>query len=111
MVAAALADGRMAPEERAMIEKHLGESGLSEEQTSQIHRDLALPPSIDELAALAGDPEAGEVLYRFGALVVLADQETSDLERAWLERLARAFEFGDDRRAALETELFGTDGK
>ena len=106
MVAAALADGRMAPEERAMIEKHLGESGLSAEQTSQIHRDLALPPSIDELAALASDQEAREVLYRFGALVVLADQQTSDLERGWLHRLATAFELGDARRTALEAELF-----
>lgn len=107
MVAAALADGRMAPEERAMIEKHLGESGLSEEQTSQIHRDLALPPSADELAALAGDQEAREVLYRFGALVVLADQEASDLERGWLQRLAKTFELDDARRAALEAEIFG----
>ncbi len=109
MVAAALADGHLAPEEKAIIQKHLGESGLSEAQTSQIHQDLVLPPSPDELAALAGDAEAREALYRFGALVVLADQKASDLERGWLERLAAAFELGDDRKAALEAEIFGDD--
>ncbi len=109
MVAAALADGHLAPEEKAIIQKHLGESGLSEEQTSQIHKDLVLPPSPQELAALTGDGSSREVLYRFGALVVLADQETSDLERGWLQRLAAAFELGDDRRAALEAEIFSRD--
>ncbi len=109
MVAAALADGHMAPEEKSIIEKHLGESGLSEEQTAQIHRDLALPPSPGELATLAGDPATCEVLYRFGALVVLADQKTSDLERGWLKRLATALELGDDHRTALEAEIFSRD--
>ncbi len=106
MVAAALADGHLAPEEKAIIHKHLGESGLSEAQTSQIHKDLVLPPSPEELAALVGDAEAREVLYRFGALVVLADRETSDPERRWLDRLAAAFELGADRKDVLETENF-----
>ena len=106
MVAAALADGHMGREEKAMIHKHLGESGLSEEQTRQIHQDLVLPPSPADLAALAPAAEAREILYRFGALVVLADQEVSDLERRWLERLATAFELGDEQKAALEAEIF-----
>ena len=58
MVAAALADGHLAPEEKAIIQKHLGESGLSEAQTAQVHQDLVLPPGPAELAALAGDAEA-----------------------------------------------------
>ncbi len=105
MVAAALADGHLAAEEKAVIQKHLGTSGLSEEQTSQIHRDLVLPPSPAELAAMAAETPAREVLYRFGALVVLADQEASDLERGWLERLAAAFELDSERKAALEAEI------
>ena len=109
MVAAALADGHLADEEKAIIHKHLGESGFSEEQTSQIHKDLVLPPSPAELAALTGDAPAREALYRFGALVVLADQQTSDLERAWLDRLAAAFELTGDRKAALEAEIFSPD--
>ncbi len=106
MVAAALADGHLAAEEKAIIHKHLGDSNLSDEQTAQIHKDLVLPASPEELAALAGDPEAREALYRFGALVALADQDASDAERAWLERLAAAFGIDGDRRAALEAEVF-----
>ncbi len=109
MVAAALADGHLATEEKTIIQKHLGESGLAEEQTSQIHKDLVLPPSPAELAALAGDQPSREILYRFGALVVLADQEASDLERGWLERLAAAFELDPEHKAALETEIFASD--
>ncbi len=107
MVAAALADGHLAPEEKALIQKHLGESGLSEAQTSQIHKDLVLPPAPAELAALTAGTEAREALYRFAALVVLADQQASDLERSWLDRLAAAFELDDGHKAALEAEIFG----
>ncbi len=110
MVAAALSDGHLAPEEKAMIQKHLGESGLSEAQTSQVHKDLVLPPSPAELAAMSGDAEAREALYRFGALVVLADQQTTDLERGWLERLAEAFELDAGCKAALEAEIFAGEG-
>ncbi len=110
MVAAALADGHLAPEEKAIIQKHLSESGLSEEQTAQVHKDLVLPPSPGELAALAPDGETREALYRFGALVVLADQHASDLERGWLKRLAAAFEIDGERRTALEAEIFPPEG-
>ena len=45
MVAAALADGHLAAEEKELVHKRLGESGFTEEETRQIHQDLALPPS------------------------------------------------------------------
>ncbi len=109
MVAAALADGNLAPEEKAIITKHLGDSGFSDEQTQQIHRDLVLPPSPAELVELAQDTEARETLFRFGALVTLADQDVSDLERQWLNRLAAALELAPERKAALESEIFATD--
>ncbi|MCP4661707.1 MAG: tellurite resistance TerB family protein [bacterium] len=106
MVAAALADGHLAPEEKAIIQKHLGKSGLGEDQIRQIHQDLVLPPSTAELAALAPGAEAREALYRFGALIVLADRQTSDLERGWLSRLASALELPAERVAVLEQEIF-----
>ena len=106
MVAAALADGHLDPKEKEVIERRLGESGLSPEQTRQIHQDLVLPPPPAEIAALAGSGEARETIYRFAALVLLADQEVSDLERSWLARLARALEIDTERVAALEREIF-----
>ncbi len=107
MVAAALADGHLSAEEKEIIHKRLGESGLAEDQIRQVHQDLVLPPSPEELAAMAPAAEALEILYRFAALVVLADQDASELERRWLERLAAAFELDGERKAALEAELFG----
>ena len=105
MVAAALSDGNLASEEKSIIQKHLGDSGLSEEQTRQIHSDLVLPPSPDELAAMAAGAEAREALYRFGAVIVLADGDASDLERWWLDRLAAAFELSEEAKATLEKEI------
>jgi len=106
MVAAALADGHLAPGEKEIIHKHLGKSNLNEDEIRQIHQDLVLPPSPDELAALAPGAEAREALYRFGALIVLADRQTSDPERSWLNRLAAAFELPAERVAVLEEEIF-----
>ncbi len=106
MVAAALADGELAAEEKTAIQRHLGESGLDETQTRQIHQDLVLPPSPEELAALVPAAEAREVMYRFGALISLADHHVSDHEREWLGRLATAFELPAERKAALEAEVF-----
>jgi uncharacterized membrane protein YebE (DUF533 family) len=106
MVGAALADGNLAPEEKEMIHKHLAESNLDASQARQIHQDLVLPPSPSELATDAVDPTVRETAYRFAALVVLADQEVSELERRWLDRLADAFQLGE-RKAVLEAEIFG----
>ena len=65
-----------------------------------------LPPTPEDLAALAPAAEAREVLFRFAALIVLADRETSELERRWLDRLATVFELEAERRAVLEAEIF-----
>lgn len=105
LVAAALADGELAASERQLIQSHLDEADLDDEQTAQIRRDMVLPPSPDDLAALVPSAEGREELYRFAAVVVLADGQVSELERSWLARLARAFALSDDRRREIETDL------
>lgn len=107
MVAGALADGEMHAEEKKLIEDRLGESGLSAERVRQIQKDMVIPPSPSELAGLVGDPSDRELLYRFGALVVLADGGTSDLERGWLDKLGSALALDGPRRRAMEQEIFG----
>jgi uncharacterized membrane protein YebE (DUF533 family) len=107
LVAGALADGQMHAEEKKLIEKHLGESGLSADQVSQIHKDLVIPASPDELARSASTAEDRELLYRFGALVVLAEGQASPPEKAWLDRLSAALGLSAERRSALEREIFG----
>lgn len=105
MVAAALADGEMAPAERQAIHRRLEESGLDEDAIRQVHRDLVLPPTPDELARLAPTAEGRQALYRCAAVVVWADGALSDLERGWLDRLAAAFGLTAELGATLEGEV------
>jgi len=106
MVAAALADGHMADEEKELIHKHLGESGLAPDQIAQIHKDLVLPASHQELLASVSSGPDGELLYRFGALVALADQKVSEREKDWLEQLAQVLEIPPQRRVEIDSEIF-----
>ena len=107
MVAAALADSRMTQEERKIIQDHLGESGLTEEQIAQIHSDLVIPLAPAELAPLASAAEQDrELLYRFAAVVVLADGDVSPLEKQWLGELASSLGIPRERAVAMEKELF-----
>jgi uncharacterized membrane protein YebE (DUF533 family) len=107
MVSGALADGEMHVGEKKLIEGRLGESGLSPDETKQIHKDLAIPPPPEEIGRLVSTTEDRELLYRFGALVVRSEGGASPPERAWLERLGAALGLAPERRAALESEIFG----
>ncbi|HVS02742.1 MAG TPA: DUF533 domain-containing protein [Thermoanaerobaculia bacterium] len=107
MVAAALADGHLDPREQQAILGHLASGELGEEQVRQVHQDLVLPPGVEELAASVHDAEGRELLYRFAALVIAADQQVSYQEREWLETLALALRIDEDRRQELEREVLG----
>lgn len=107
MVAAALADGEMAPEEREMIHQHLGEGGLTPEQTRQVHKDLVLPPSPGELAAMVSEPSHHDALYRAALLVVRADEDVTGSEEGFLQRFGEALGLSEDTRRALEADLLG----
>jgi hypothetical protein len=106
-VAAALADGRLAPAERAAIGAHLESPGLTPDQVTQVHRDLVLPATVEELAALAGAEPARRTLYGLAALVLHSDREVTGPERAWLARLGDAFGLGEGDRRWLEGGLLG----
>jgi len=107
MVAAALADGHMSPEEKQTIHTRLGESGLDQDRIRQIHQDLVIPASPDELAAMIPDPAQRPALYRSAILVLLADRQVQPTERAWLDRLAAALGFDGSVRSELEKDLLG----
>ena len=106
MVAGALSDGEIHAEEKKLIESRLGESGLGPLEVSQIHKDLVIPPSPAEILRAVPDGEDRELLYRFGYLVVRADSEASEKERAWLDALAAAAGLSNERRKAIEDETF-----
>jgi uncharacterized membrane protein YebE (DUF533 family) len=107
MVSAALSDGEMHAEEKKLIEGRLGESGLSIDQTKQIHKDLVFPPTPEEVGTMVSTTEDRELLYRFGALVVKSQGGQSATEAAWLGRLGGALGLAPNRRTALESEIFG----
>lgn len=107
MVAAALADGELAAEERELIRKHLGEGGLTSDQVSQVHRDLVIPATPDELAQSTTDPQERRALYRAALLVIQADGTATDRERTWLATLSAALGITDPERRHLEADLLG----
>jgi uncharacterized membrane protein YebE (DUF533 family) len=105
MIAAALADGRMSPEERATIRSRIGSSGFGEAQVRELQQDMVLPLGPEEIAALAADRRGGDVLFRFAALALLADGVCSPAERSWLDRLGEALGIDAGARAAIEEEV------
>lgn len=109
MVAASLADGELAPDERSVIEARLGEAPFSQDQIERVRKELLLPATPSELATLV-EGEDREVLMRFGLLVALAHEGVSEAERAWLGRLAAALELDAERMKELEAEIFAGSG-
>jgi uncharacterized membrane protein YebE (DUF533 family) len=108
LVAGALADGEMHGEEKKLIEKRLGEGGLTSEQTERIRKDLVFPASVEEIASPVETTEDRELVFRFGSLVVLADGEASAREKTWLESLGAALGLAAERQRALQSEIFET---
>lgn len=105
MVAAALSDGALSAAERALIEQRLGESGLPEERLVQVRRDLVLPASPGELAALLPEGEPPDLLLELAILVIRADSDVSAHESGWLRQLASALGVDAARLDELQREL------
>lgn len=106
MVAAALADGELARDEKSMIDEQLAAGDLEESQVAQIRRDLVVPPSALELADTLPDGEAPELLLQFALLTTRADGELSPRERTWLQGLANALGLRGQAVEQVEKDLF-----
>lgn len=112
MAAAALADGEMAPEERAVLEGNLDDSGLDPEQIQRVRKDLVLPPTPGELAEMVEDlpevqaAEARETLFRAAALIVHADREVGETEATWLGKLAGELGLSPEQANTLRAQVF-----
>ena len=79
---------------------------LSAEQLAQVRRDMSLPPSPRDLAAMVEDPASREALYRVAISVLKADGVVSPFETGWLRRLGEAFGIDEAQAQALSAELF-----
>jgi uncharacterized membrane protein YebE (DUF533 family) len=108
MVAAALADGTLSAAERARVEEQLRSGELPEEQAAQVRRELVMPATPVELAAMAASDPERELLYRFAALVTATEAGVSTLESIWLGNFAEALGLSHERARTLEAQLFGS---
>ena len=106
MVATALADGQLDPEEKAQIDGRLAEADLSDDQVAQIRRDLVVPASVETLAASLPPGEDPDTLLQFAVLVSRADGVASAEERSFVESLAAAMGRTGDDVTRIESELF-----
>lgn len=105
LIAAALADGHLASEERERILERVDASELPEEQVRQIHKDMVLPPTPSELAALAPKVQDRETLYTFAAVMTSSEAGLKAEEEAWLGHFATALELTPERRREIDAGL------
>lgn len=102
MIAAAKADGRVEPAERAAIAAQLDAAGLSAEERDFVLADFDRPLTPEALAREAADPMLRARLY---AAAVAGAGEISAAERAWLDALAGALKLDRAAAAAIEERL------
>jgi uncharacterized membrane protein YebE (DUF533 family) len=102
MIAAAKADGRVDPAERAAIAGQLDAAGLSAAERDFVLADFDRPLTPEALAQEAADPMLRARLY---AAAVAGAGEISAQERAWLDALAKALRLDKAAAAAIEERL------
>ncbi len=99
MIAAAKADGHVADEELAEINKQIKNLGLEGDTAKIIQEELAKPLDIAEIAALAeGDEAKAAEIYLVSAVVT---NKENDKERQYLADLAKAMKIPEELLAEL----------
>lgn len=96
MIAAAHADGRIDGDERARIVA--AAAVHTSEERAFLDAELATPWSIEQLAA-ASTPALAADLYAAAAHAIVGD---SEVEHAWLDRLAQALALDPATRAGID---------
>ena len=102
LVGAAKADGHIDDRERGVIEGEFARLNPDREVQQWLHAELAKPLDPAEVARAATTPEIASEMYLAS---LLAADEQSFMERAYLDELARQLKLDDDLRQRLEREL------
>ena len=102
LVGAAKADGHIDDRERSVIEGEFARLNPDREVQQWLHAELAKPLDPAEVARAATTPEIASEMYLAS---LLAADEQSFMERAYLDELARQLRLDDDLRQRLEREL------
>jgi uncharacterized membrane protein YebE (DUF533 family) len=101
MVAAAKADGHLDERERGLVEAELGRLQADAETRRWFEDELRRPLDPAEVARAAGSPEMAAEMYLASLLVA---DDTSFMERAYLDELARQLQLPPGLKAELERQ-------
>jgi uncharacterized membrane protein YebE (DUF533 family) len=98
MIAAANADGEIAPDERQRITGKLDQAGAGAEERAVLERELASPRSVDQIVREVHDQETAEQVYLASRIAMSPDTAA---ERAYLDFLAARLEIPANRLREL----------
>lgn len=101
MIAAAKADGHVDERERGLIEAELQRQNADPNERAWLEQELRRPLDPAEVAAAVTAPEQAAEVYL--ASVLVAD-ETSFMERAYLDELARQLRLPESLKRNLEAQ-------
>jgi uncharacterized membrane protein YebE (DUF533 family) len=101
MIAAAKADGHMDERERGLVEAEMARLDANSSTQQWVQAELRRPVEPAEVAAAATTPEMAAEVYLASVLVV---DETSTMERAYLDALAQQLKLAPDLQQALEAK-------
>jgi uncharacterized membrane protein YebE (DUF533 family) len=99
MIAAARADGHMDDRERDLVEAEIARLEGDPAIRSWVDIELRRPVEPADVAAAASGPEMAAEIYLASLLVV---DQTTTMERAYLDELARQLRLADGLKAELE---------
>lgn len=99
LIAAAKSDGHMDDAERSQVESALHRLNADAETRAWVDTELRRPVDPADVAAAATSPEMAAEIYLASALVV---DDTTVMERAYLDELARQLQLAPGLRAELE---------
>jgi uncharacterized membrane protein YebE (DUF533 family) len=99
MIAAAKSDGHLDARERELLQGEMARLNADAETRAWFEAELAKPVEPAEVAAAVTSPEMAAEVYLASLLVV---DETTTMERAYLDELARRLRLDPGLKADLE---------
>jgi uncharacterized membrane protein YebE (DUF533 family) len=100
MIAAANADGEIAPDERRRIESKLDQAGAGPDERAVLERELQRPLSVDQIVRQVNDQETAEQVYLASRIAMTPD---SAAEKAYLDFLASRLSIPSERLQQLNS--------
>jgi uncharacterized membrane protein YebE (DUF533 family) len=102
LVSAAKADGHIGDAERELIDAEINKMAAPEQARHWLSQELLKPVDPQAVAQLAQTPEMAAEIYLTS---VLAIDEQSYMERAYLDELARLLSLPDSLRKSLDNQV------